>query len=134
MSKWDLPKEPQFYKWESPITEIFKQAEENYHKQLNDKLEEQLMCEVNYQVGYAVDKNELIKALQYDRDQYDKGYKDGVRETFIAELEKIIDKIDFEEKWLINVKMENGFISIADIQIAMEGIRSFIEELKGENK
>lgn len=26
MSKWELPKEPQFYKWESPITEIFKRA------------------------------------------------------------------------------------------------------------
>lgn len=48
------------------------------------------------------------------------------------ELEKIIAKIDFEEKWLIDIKMENGFISIADIEVAMSGIRSFIAKLKGE--
>lgn len=50
------------------------------------------------------------------------------------EIEKIIEKIDFEEKWLINVKMENGFISMADIRIAMCRIRQVISELKGENK
>lgn len=29
--------------------------------------------------GITVDKEELIKALQYDRDQYRKGYEDGVQ-------------------------------------------------------
>lgn len=32
-----------------------------------------------------VDKDELIKALRYDRDQYDKGYTDGVKD-FAREL------------------------------------------------
>ena len=32
-----------------------------------------------------VDKNELIQALQYDRDQYEKGYADG-KATAMAEL------------------------------------------------
>ena len=49
------------------------------------------------------------------------------------ELEQIKAKIDFEENWLKNIKMENGFISIADIEVAMSGIRSVIAELKGEN-
>ena len=31
--------------------------------------------------GIAVDKNELIQALQYDRDQYAKGYSDGKRDA-----------------------------------------------------
>ena len=31
-------------------------------------------------VGVNVDKDELVKALQYDRNQYDKGYKDGAIE------------------------------------------------------
>ena len=53
-------------------------------------------------------------------------------ECVTEELEKIIAKIDFEEKWLIDIKMNNGFISIADIEVAMSGIRSFIAELKGE--
>lgn len=29
--------------------------------------------------GITIDKEELIKALNYDRDQYRKGYEDGVR-------------------------------------------------------
>lgn len=28
-------------------------------------------------VGVTVDKDELVRALQYDRDQYKKGYEDG---------------------------------------------------------
>ena len=47
--------------------------------------------------GINVDKDELIKALQYDREQYDKGYADGrnearsevAREIFV-EIEKIL--------------------------------------------
>ena len=31
--------------------------------------------------GVAVDKDELIKALAYDRGQYEKGYGDGYRAT-----------------------------------------------------
>jgi predicted Zn-dependent protease len=31
-------------------------------------------------VGVNVDKEELIKALRYDRGQYEKGYADGVRD------------------------------------------------------
>lgn len=30
--------------------------------------------------GINVDKKELLKALTYDREQYSKGYKDGVKE------------------------------------------------------
>lgn len=30
--------------------------------------------------GVNVDKEELIKALKYDRDQYAKGYNDGLKE------------------------------------------------------
>ena len=31
--------------------------------------------------GINVDKDELIRALQYDRDQYNKGYSDGKRDA-----------------------------------------------------
>ena len=31
-------------------------------------------------IGVNVDKNELIKALKYDRNQYNKGYADGIKE------------------------------------------------------
>lgn len=48
------------------------------------------------------------------------------------ENKKIIERIELEETWLYNVKTKNGFISIADIEIAMSAIRSVIAELKGE--
>lgn len=43
------------------------------------------------------------------------------------ERKEIIDRIDFEEKWLIDIKMDNGFLSIADIEIAMDSIRKVIK-------
>lgn len=55
------------------------------------------------------------------------------------ERQKIIAQIDFEEKWLTDIKMENGFISLADIRTAMNGIRIIISKTnviavrKGEN-
>ena len=30
-------------------------------------------------IGVNVDKDELLKALQYDRGQYEKGYEDGIK-------------------------------------------------------
>lgn len=33
-------------------------------------------------VGINVDREELIKALAYDRGQYEKGYKDGRKDAF----------------------------------------------------
>ena len=33
-------------------------------------------------VGVIVDKEELLKALQYDREQYEKGYFDGYAKAF----------------------------------------------------
>ena len=85
MSRFELPKEPKFYNYESPITRAVKEATETMMKQE----EAECMAVITREVGYSVDKNELIKALNYDREQYDKGYRDGVRETFKAELEEI---------------------------------------------
>lgn len=44
----------------------------------------------------------------------------------------IIEKIDFEEKWLINTGMQHGFISISDIEVAMDAIRSAVKGGKNE--
>ena len=85
MSKWDLPKEPKFYEWESPITKIYGEIE----NQITKQEEENYTFAIKQAIGYSVNKEELIKALQYDREQYYKGYRDGVKETFKAELENI---------------------------------------------
>ena len=48
------------------------------------------------------------------------------------ERQKIIAKIDFEEKWLFDIYTKQGRVSINDIEIAMSGIRSVVSKLKGE--
>jgi hypothetical protein len=64
--------------YESPIKLI---------RQMDTEIENELFKAV-LKVGVDVNQEELIKALQYDRDQYKKGYNDGVKE--FAERVKIL--------------------------------------------
>lgn len=41
-----------------------------------EDLDNQIVGEV-LKIGIDIDKDELIKALKYDREQYEKGYEDG---------------------------------------------------------
>lgn len=45
-------------------------------------------------MGIVVDKEELVKALQYDRGQYDKGYRDGIKEFAERFTNRICEKLD----------------------------------------
>ena len=123
MSRFELPKEPKFYNYESPITRAVKEATETMMKQE----EAECMAVITREVGYSVDKSELIKALNYDREQYDKGYADG-RASMVEEFEKI--KAEMEKDKIIlfyapqKVEILNEWIEKLDKRIA---------ELKGEN-
>jgi hypothetical protein len=86
--------------YESPIEMISRrmrtQQEENVYKTV-------------LEVGVNVDKDELIKALKYDRDQYNRGYNDGFRECIIIQAnsracvaEEVID--DLAREGLLNVE------------------------------
>lgn len=44
-------------------------------------------------INVQVDKDELTKALQYDRGQYDKGYADGYKEAIREFAENLKTKI-----------------------------------------
>ena len=39
----------------------------------------QLLIEIKKATGYSIDKLELIAALNHSRDQYNKGYEDGLK-------------------------------------------------------
>lgn len=58
--------------YESPVKTII----EDVHMQLSEQLDERTYQAV-VNVGIAVDKEELIRALQYDRKQYEVGYRHG---------------------------------------------------------
>lgn len=49
-------------------------------REMQTKFENDVYSAVQ-QYGIVVDKDELIKALQYDRGQYEKGYADGRNES-----------------------------------------------------
>jgi len=62
------------FNYESPITKI----EQEITSQIVKTEEKELTYEIKKAVGYSIEKEELIKALQYDRQQYEKGYQDGL--------------------------------------------------------
>ena len=60
--------------YESPITAIYEQIA----NQMTQDAENRLMAEVKMKVDVNVNKDELIKALNYDRHQYEKGRDDAI--------------------------------------------------------
>ena len=69
--------------WESPIHLI--------EQRMSIQLEGDIMKAVT-KVGIMVDKEELLRALQYDRKQYYRGYNDAVdefAERLISHLEEL---------------------------------------------
>lgn len=62
--------------YESPIEIVFPEYG-NLFKEVQRKNEEEMMTCIQVETGLVIDKEELIRALRYDRDQYEKGYADG---------------------------------------------------------
>lgn len=92
-----LPREPIIYEYESPITKIMKQLTEDVIKQE----ENCLMVAVKESVGFDVDKDELLKALSYDREQYQKGYADALKKLRqnLTDADFMVERVPFTEKW-----------------------------------
>lgn len=61
--------------YESPIKQ--------YIGQMQTEIESEFMVKVSQTVGWIIDKDELIKALFYDRDQFDKGFKEGSKSRWL---------------------------------------------------
>ena len=70
--------------YESPVTVYY----EDMSTQIRDSADGQIMAEIRMHVD--VDKEELIKALNYDRNQYSKGYQMGVFDAYT----------DIEDPWI----------------------------------
>lgn len=60
--------------YESPINIV--QKVDEIESSFSEVLDNYVMSVVR-SYGVDVDKEELVKALKYDREQYDKGFKDG---------------------------------------------------------
>lgn len=55
---------------------MYKSPIEIFQTSIEYQLENDIMNMIQ-KYGITVDKDELLRALRYDRDQYDKGYSDG---------------------------------------------------------
>ena len=65
--------------YEAPVT-IYETAMQT----IMEKREGAIFAKIQSAFDVDVDKAELIRALQYDRDQYNKGYADGKRDAEAA--------------------------------------------------
>ena len=61
--------------YESPISMIVRK---NTTKILEER-EDAIVARISEELGFDINKEEIIKALEYDRNQYSKGYDDGYR-------------------------------------------------------
>jgi hypothetical protein len=99
--------------YESPITKIDGESDEQVVKYQ----ENQLMFTIQEEMEFSVDKEELIKALKYDRKQYEKGKIDGKAEM-IERIEhagpytagEIICAIENAQKKLEQYRLERPVI------------------------
>ena len=71
--------------YKSPIEMIYGELQTQIVQE-----DEKMVMKAIRKVGVNVDKDALIKALQYDRNQYTKGYEDGKNEV----LDKIRAEIE----------------------------------------
>lgn len=84
--------------YKSPI-ELFTSPVHDVMKQMYEQQEEYIyQCVSN--IGVDIDKNELIRALQYDRDQYEQGYRDGKKANeWISIKDKLPELYDRDTDW-----------------------------------
>ena len=71
--------------YESPIT----MAVRNHVDEVMEKRDNEIMARISQEMALDINKDELMKALQYDRDQYSKGYRDGYRAAEIKYEERL---------------------------------------------
>lgn len=84
--------------WESPIKQI---ADD-----IDMAMEGEIMRVVK-RYGFDVDKEELTKALAYDRGQYDKGYDDGYADGYAKAIAELKQRFRNEYEEMMELEMED---------------------------
>ena len=82
--------------YKSPIT-IIESTIDSIYKDIVKKKDDAIFAEIQSSFGVDVDRQELIRALQYDRNQYEKGYADGKADA-MAELVRCKDCEYYKEQ------------------------------------
>lgn len=96
--------------YECPITQYIA----DISSQIREVQDGRLIYEVQKAIGYDIDRVELIKALNYDREQYQKGYEDGRKGN---EWIPVSERLPSRDEYIKN----NGLFIVSD------GNRSYSE-------
>lgn len=104
--------------YNSPIEKIYSELQTQMVQE-----DENMVMKAIRKVGVNVDKGELIKALQYDRNQYEKGYEDGKNEV----LDKIRAEIaDLDDT---NYDYEGYYKAVTDALQIIDKYKAESEEI-----
>lgn len=78
-----------------------------FQDEIQMQMENEIMKAI-CRVGVTVDKEELLKALKYDRGQYEKGYRDGVNAVkWIPCSERLPDKSGYYFACIYNADVDD---------------------------
>lgn len=99
--------------WVSPVELIYEDAKTIFLEQTD----EHIMARCEATLGVKVDRDELIKAMHYDREQYKKGFENGYKKRD-AEIVRCKDC-----KHLLEIDPDNLYVC-ARIDIGMDGVLS----------
>ena len=104
--------------YNSPIEKIYSELQTQMVQE-----DENMVMKAIRKGGVNVDKGELIKALQYDRNQYEKGYEDGKNEV----LDKIRAEIaDLDDT---NYDYEGYYKAVTDALQIIDKYKAESEEI-----
>lgn len=94
-TKWYNPSDIKLKEWFKEIDDMYKSPIEVIVGQIQTQIAEDLdnhIFKAVREVGINVDKEELLKALRYDRDQYEKGFEDGKKSVWVDVKERLPEK------------------------------------------
>lgn len=74
--------------YESPIS-LYRSVDKTI-KDLRKRIDDSVLLEVREKMKIEINAEELRRALRYDRQQYERGYKDGIRKAATPEARWII--------------------------------------------
>ena len=92
--------------YESPITIVYGDIQTEFKRET-----ESLIVSCVQNVGVDANKDELVKALSYDRDQYDKGYADAKAE--IVHCEDCIHRLRHNDDYVCGINVL-AYIRVTD--------------------
>ena len=74
--------------WESPVSTYIQRVSTEIAEKTDAYILEQI-----HNIGVHVDKEELIKAISYDRNQYEKGYKRGYGDGYSKGIDDCFERL-----------------------------------------